>query len=724
MKPFLSTFVFLLLLVPLSGQIVEYEVFHTQQKPILDGSFSPAEYSGAIVLELAFEHSPGTNTVPPLKTTGYILRDADALYIAFVAQYEPNSFRSTLTQRDEAWNDDFLGIGIDAFSDTRAIVFLGCNASGVQLDLRNDNPVSGYQSFDVGYNVIYQTATKAVDSVYVVEMRIPFSSLQFPKGEEQSWKFSLFRQSYFGAQQHHSLTFPINRDIVCGDCQYDDVLIMHQIQSAKRWNALPFVLGTTQETQPIVKVGGSFFAGLSSQTSLEGAILPDFSQVESDAMEVEINSPYALYYPEKRPFFNEGSDLLRTKSNLLYSRTIAQPVALAKMIHQGNDFRMIALSGFDKASPYLVPGEDYSVLGQSGGNWASLLRFTRPMEHSQFVGGLFTHRTYVDGGSGTLAGSDYNLRLTPFVRILGEAALSYTMEPRADWISDSGHFSSYTNALDGEKYVGLLSSTEIKRDTKHWVNSASFTHIGSQFRAEMGFAPKNNLQKAELGTSYKGFPNKKWIKSYSLDTELWGIQTTSGQTKTYGFKSEANAQFGGSYSANFGSYYRFMEEYKGHVFENLPFVWVYIGYAPRQWISMNYIFKGGQGITRNESDVRVGRESNHGAELKLQWASKARISFQWEKASMLELNSSTIIYDGWIGRADMNYTFSPFLHARLIIQRDAFDDSWSYQPLLQYKPSAFSLVFVGGTFLVGDASRQQFFAKWQQQLDFQKRKTR
>jgi hypothetical protein len=95
---------------------------------------------------------------------------------------------------------------------------------------------------------------------------------------------------------------------------------------------------------------------LSAATSVEAAVLPDFSQVEADVAQVNVNSAFALFYPERRPFFIEGSDLLESRLKYAYTRTISQPWALSKINYQSQDLRIYVLSGIDQNSPYFVPG--------------------------------------------------------------------------------------------------------------------------------------------------------------------------------------------------------------------------------------------------------------------------------------------------------------------------------------------------------------------------------
>ena len=132
-----------------------------------------------------------------------------------------------------------------------------------------------------------------------------------------------------------------NFDNPCFDCQFNDFLIIEDIEGGTRRDLLPYVLGGTPLENgafgtPTGSVGLSAFYGINSQNSIEAAVNPDFSTVESDAAQVSVNSATSLYYPERRPFFNEGSDLTATTMNYFYSRTISNPSGMVKYLGQGS----------------------------------------------------------------------------------------------------------------------------------------------------------------------------------------------------------------------------------------------------------------------------------------------------------------------------------------------------------------------------------------------------
>ena len=111
---------------------------------------------------------------------------------------------------------------------------------------------------------------------------------------------------------------------------------------------------------------------LTKNTSIEISLNPDFSQVEADVAQIDINSSYALLYPEKRPFFNRGTDLVSFSDGAFYSRSINNPIYSSKLLSQGKKSRFYFLSALDKNSPYQIAGNDRSYLGEGGRSFVNV----------------------------------------------------------------------------------------------------------------------------------------------------------------------------------------------------------------------------------------------------------------------------------------------------------------------------------------------------------------
>jgi hypothetical protein len=90
---------------------------------------------------------------------------------------------------------------------------------------------------------------------------------------------------------------------------------------------------------------------LSDSTTLEFALNPDFSQVEADVSQINANNTFALFFPERRPFFNEGNDMLNSNQDAVYTRSINNPLVSTKLIQQGKSNACIGLRHMMKMHP-------------------------------------------------------------------------------------------------------------------------------------------------------------------------------------------------------------------------------------------------------------------------------------------------------------------------------------------------------------------------------------
>ena len=181
----------------------------------------------------------------------------------------------------------------------------------------------------------------------------------------------------------------IDRDNSCQTCQLNDFIFFDKIKIDKKFDLLPYIssnlTGNRNDNSEKINynkikpnIGLGVNAELTKTLSLELTVNPDFSQVEADVTRIDANSTYSLSYPEKRPFFNNGVDILKLNSNDLqpfYSRSINDPLYALKMLNQGKNSRFLLLSSLDNNSPYLIAGNDKSYFGEGGKSLINILRY-------------------------------------------------------------------------------------------------------------------------------------------------------------------------------------------------------------------------------------------------------------------------------------------------------------------------------------------------------------
>ena len=295
------------------------------QKIILDGKISPDEWVNTVQVELNFEIYPGNNTSAEKKTIGFITYTDTDLYIAIHAFDNPKNIRASVRSRDDIniyMQDDVISVSFDTYADGRNNYILLTNAFGSQLDVRAMDALTDDESYDGSFNMDFETAGSIVTDGYQVEFKIPFSSLPFPNGKNQKWHFNIGRK-YFDENnvEVQVLSQTLDRNNPCQVCQTTQVLLLNDITIRKRVELLPYTAGNLSGKKPSKNAsldydsfkpnaGLGLNLDLSKNSGLEITLNPDFSQVEADVTLIDVNSSFALEYPERRPFFNRGTDII------------------------------------------------------------------------------------------------------------------------------------------------------------------------------------------------------------------------------------------------------------------------------------------------------------------------------------------------------------------------------------------------------------------------------
>jgi hypothetical protein len=342
-----TLFIFLFIL---SQSLISQELFSVNKidhsEIQIDGDLNENAWSNAKVLPIGFEVEPANNKPSKRKTFVYILYSSKAMFIAYHAFDEPKNLRASIRSRDQRgfWSDDVIVVHIDTFRDARSNVSLAVNPLGSQFDFLYEN-FGPRATFNTNYNVNYESAGRITDDGYIVEMKIPFSELAFDDNTDQIWNMRFRRRYYSEGILHENSSQKIDRDNLCLICQTTDPYEFKDIEIEKRNEILPYIFssfsGEKLNPSEKIKYGKSsnrFGLGLNfdltKNSSLEVALNPDFSQVEADVSLIDVNSPVSLQYPERRPFFNRGMDIVKFNQDIFYSRSISDPIFASKLLTQ------------------------------------------------------------------------------------------------------------------------------------------------------------------------------------------------------------------------------------------------------------------------------------------------------------------------------------------------------------------------------------------------------
>ena len=247
--------------------------------------------------------------------------------------HNPRGVIAPLRDRDNlSGTTDYAGVIVDSKNDGKTAQMFLANPRGLQYDAVTSD-ASGEDSSPDFY---WDTAGKITATGWNLEIRIPFSSLRYSNEAEPTWGILLYR-NYPRDRRYQFFSAKLPRDVNCficnsskltgfADLPHGSHLVVAPYANSQRSDAPSAGLGT-----PLQNGDLSSDAGLDlkwnplANAAIDVTLNPDFSQIESDVAQIAANERFALFYPEKRPFFLEGVDLFATPFQAVYTRTVTSP---------------------------------------------------------------------------------------------------------------------------------------------------------------------------------------------------------------------------------------------------------------------------------------------------------------------------------------------------------------------------------------------------------------
>ena len=274
----------------------------------VDGVLDEAAWDHAWSMTLDYEVRPGENTPVLAETEVLVFSDDSHLYVGFRAlDPEPSAIRAHLTDRDNAWNDDWVGVVLDTFNDERRSYLFVVNPLGVQMDTIETS------GGNTPWDGIWASAATFIDRGWSAELEIPFSTLRFQRSEgPQVWGFDAIR-GYPRNVTHQMGSFARDRSNNCYLCQAHKIEGFAGVSPGRNLEIVPTLTASRTDTRdelpdgPMkagdseIEAGATVRWGFTPNLTLSAALNPDFSQIEADALQLQVNRPFAIFFPELRP---------------------------------------------------------------------------------------------------------------------------------------------------------------------------------------------------------------------------------------------------------------------------------------------------------------------------------------------------------------------------------------------------------------------------------------
>lgn len=467
----------------------------------LDGNLDDAVWQKAAIHDTFYQTQPFDKVKAKVRTEVKIIYDNTYLYVGIKAfDPSPEMIREPFARRDKVSSDqDFLGLFIDPSGAHKSAQTIYLNARGAITDGVNSDTNGDDFSPDFDFNV----ATGRFDGGWSAEVRVPFSSVPFNANQTTPWSLLVMR-NMTREQRYRMYSGQVTRATNCNLCFSDPIEGLNDLPSGLSWNATPQLVmrhnkeenaGSSPIKKNSVDLSLDVKVRLSSATTIDATINPDFSQIELDAPQLSGNTRFGLFVQEKRPFFLEAADIFRTPMNAISTRTISNPDWGLRYTRRDADKDLTILTNHDAGGGLVsLPnayGTDYTLQ-----NFTS--QATDARANFRFgkltVGGILTDRT-IDGTGAynRVIGPDFGWQVSDNERVRGQILSSATTAQP----DGKGHL------INGALTTGYAAYLDWYRANDDWSIFLALNDISKDFRADNGFFSQTDFRSTSIDLNKK-----------------------------------------------------------------------------------------------------------------------------------------------------------------------------------------------------------------------------
>ncbi len=622
----------------------------------------------------------------PQQTTVWVAYDAEALYFAFRCDDpEPAGIKTSITRRDNIWSDDWVGLSLDALGTGQVSYHLMVNPSGIQLDMINT--VAGYE--DTSPDWIWSSAGRVNDRGYAVEIRLPLETIRFNGAADVNMGILFWRRvSRTGvsvawpALEPGKWVFEKHAKLAFADLQPRRIreVIPSATYSRADTRETPSAWGTDHTGD----LGVSAKWGLTPTVTLDATVNPDFSQVESDAFQVEINQRFPVYFSEKRPFFMEGAGIFNLAGNgqgdasMLYAvntRNIVDPILGAKLTGSIGRVAFGTLTAVDQA-PGRTGDPSDPLTGKE--TFFQVARAQVSLKPGSYAGALATFTTLA-GRTNAVGGADLSLKFKGSHQVTAFMLGSTTDEPEAD--GRSSGIALQANYNYNSRRVNVATQVE---------------HYGTSFVMDTAFLNRTGVTDAWVYGDYSFYPDKdrhSWIRRVTPFTYFQGGRDRNQGGDEYisvtGVRMSFTRQGFFRVDKSFSQEPWQGQEYDGgrwRMFGNVQlFRWLR-PYANVSW---------GSAIYYDELDPFQGTSVTGTAGATFQPNGRLSEDIEYTRVVFNRKSTGERVYAVNILNTRTTYQFTKALAARAIVQYDSQQHRVLTDFLGSYEPNPGTVVYVG-----------------------------
>ena len=693
-------------------------VVRTDMPPIIDGLLDDMTWNNAVLINNFTQTSPVEGAQPTEDTEVRIAYDDEHIYFSFYARYsDPSQMRANRVDRDQIRRDDWIAVMFDTFRDQQRAYRFSVNPYGVQGDAiltsgrrRFGAPGSGG---DDSWDALFETGGTIVSDGWTAEMAIPFKSLRYPSvGEGQhNWGFQISRAMQ--TKDESVVWSPMTRNIAGLMTQMGLINGMDGLSVSRNLEILPTAtaiqLGQLtdtgfKESDASPDLGLNIKYGVTSNLTADFTANPDFSQIESDRPQIEVNQRFPLFFPELRPFFLEGQEIFETpgRINLVHTRTIVDPEFGAKLTGKTGKTTLGLLFTNDEA-PGRLDDPTEPAFGQNGQVFIGRARYDLHTE--SYLGAIVTDREFFNSYSRT-AGIDGRIRM-------GQTHSAQFVAVASD-----------NRTLDGATKSGPMYDIGFRRDARHLNYRLQYNVIDPDFDTQTGFIRRVDTRRLDTDVEYNWWP-EHWLISWGPGFSYLRNVDHAGVLQDEDFRADLNLRFARNIFVRADGRQE-MERYRGVNFHKKRFR-INNSINSSRRFSVFYSFNWGDQVRFVENPF-LGRFFDYNLGLTVRPTTRLNTRLDINTSRFRNTTTDLLEFNVKILRKLTTYQFTDRFLVRNILEHNTDSGAVGINVLLTYRVNAGTVFYIGyddrlkevtnfndERFLVTELQRQRraFFPKFQ-----------
>ena len=619
---------------------------------------------------------------------------SDKIFFVSVVCYDskPNEIVISDTRRDSPLNNsDSFSFIIDTFKDFQTGYLFGTNPAGIEYDAQITGGGEGGSmmrrfsmgtggGFNVNWDAVWEVKSQRGDYGWSAEFAIPFKTLRYKEGKDQSWGINFERVIARNKEEAHwapiSRQFTMNRLVSAG------TLTQMNVPSSRNIKIMPYVLGQNNEKKEETSsksndgtfgLDGKISVG--SSMSLDLTYNTDFAQVEADEQQINLDR-FSLFFPEKRAFFLENAGLFSVGTGGGFFGPDIE-MFFSRRIGVGPDGEPVPIVGggrltgtFSGMKVGMLSMRTDKVTDITDANQYSVLRLKKELPNRTHIGAMYTALDHM-GKDG------YMNQSYAFDAQLGIGELSKIVV-----------FAGLTDTPDMEKDNAYAYRMEFARDTKQVSTSASYTEVGANFNPEMGYLKRENYRKwsGRIFTRFRP-KNKLGLLEIRPHVNYDGYWKLDGFHQSGRWHIDNHWEFRSGFEIHTGT--NLVKEGVIEAFEISDSVFVSAGVYDDQEIQIMIMTNHAKPISFSSMN-RIGGffggdRINMTPTFKIRYKDKitSEFSSNYNKVTLPGGNFTTNLL-----RARITYAFSPKMYIQSLLQYNSRTDQWSMNGRFIWQQSA------------------------------------